>query len=87
MIPKSVLDMINDATKRAYILTALGYIKEECKKHGDNVYDENDEPITCLKCPFYTDIFMGCFFANTFYDAKIPEEWDLDFLEKKLKGE
>lgn len=86
-IPNSILNMINDATKKAYIITALGYIKEECNKHPDNEYNEDDEPITCLKCPFCTDRYEGCFFKSSFNDAKIPEEWDLDLLEKKLKGE
>lgn len=78
MMPQSILDMINDATKKAYILTALEYIQNECKSHTD----------FCKGCLF----FVGkpkqkkCFFNFT-YTGSEPDEWDLEELEKILKGE
>ena len=84
MIPKSVLDMINDVTKKAYILTALEYIKEECISHADDKADEDEIPDVCTKCPFFDGVF--CFF-NAGFDGRIPEEWDLDSLQEKLGKE
>lgn len=87
MIPKSILDMINYANEKAYILTALEYIQKECKSHSEE-YDENDFPIGCKNCPFYASDYSldSCFFSDG-YDSKIPEEWNLEELERKLKGE
>lgn len=84
-IPKSVLDMINDATKKAYILTTLEYIQKECKSHSEE-YDDNDNPISCQKCPFCMSDYGDCFFIAG-WDGKIPEEWNIDALSEKLKGE
>lgn len=78
MIPQSILDMLNDATEKATILTALEYIKNECNSHVE----------FCKGCPFYVDKNgnLSCFFNNGF-DGVTPDEWDLEKLEKILKGE
>lgn len=86
MIPKSILDMLNDITKKATILTALGYIKEECDSHPEE-YDDDDTPTTCWNCPFYSKDEDGCFFHVGVVEAKIPSEWDLEELERRLKDE
>ena len=78
MIPQSILDMINDATQKAYILATLEYIKEECKR--------NEE--FCSGCLFYTkDEMSSCFFNSLYHEGVVPEEWDIEKLEKMLKGE
>lgn len=68
------------------IIEVLEIIKRECNKHPDNEYDENDNPITCVNCPFCTDKYEGCFFKS-FNDSKIPEEWDINLLKEKLEKE
>lgn len=68
------------------IIEVLEIIKRECNGYPDNEYDENDEPTSCLKCPFFTDKYEGCFFKS-FNDAKIPEEWDISSLREKLEKE
>lgn len=86
MIPQSILDMINDATKKAYILTTLEYIKEECESHPEE-YDDDDTPTTCWNCPFYSKDEDGCFFHVGIVEAKIPQEWDLKELERRLSDD
>ena len=79
MIPKSVLDMINEATEKAHIITALEYIKKECVSNTEY----------CNKCPFYIDNsgMRTCFFNSSCYGT-VPMEWNLEKLSKKLsKGE
>lgn len=83
MIPQSILNMINDTTKKAYILTALEYIKKECEGHSEE-YDENDFPIGCKNCIFCVDDAKNCFF-NAGWDGTIPEEWDLSKLKEILE--
>lgn len=83
MIPKSVLDMLNDTTNKAYILTALELIKKECKSHSEE-YDENDFPIGCNNCIFHISDVKNCFF-NAGWDGTIPEEWNLEDLERRMK--
>lgn len=78
MIPQSILDMINEATKKAYVLTTLEYIRDECKSHAD----------FCKGCPF----FVGepkqkkCFFNFT-YTGTEPDQWDLDELKEIIEKE
>lgn len=77
MISQSILDMINDATGKAYILTALEYAQNECKSHAD----------FCKGC----FLFVGenkqkhCFFTATYFNGSTPEEWDLDELTENFK--
>ena len=79
MIPQSILDMINDATKTVYILTALEYIKEECKNNAE----------CCKGCSFYLDRGgqLYCFFSNYYHEGPLPEEWDLKELERRLQND
>lgn len=86
MIPQSIMDMINEATKTAYILTTLEYIKAECESHPEE-YDEDDTPISCWKCPFYSKDEDSCFFHVGMVEAKIPSEWDLKELERRLQND
>ena len=86
MIPHSILDMINDATKKAYILTALEYIKKECEAHSDDNADEKGIKDVCEGCPF-NGIDDWCFFQAPYFEGKTPEEWDLDKLTENLKKE
>ena len=44
--------------KKAYILTALEYIKEECKSHSDDIADEHDRANVCEGCPLIWEFFV-----------------------------
>lgn len=79
MTPQSILDMINDATQNAYILTTLEYIKAKCKSNTEY----------CKDCPFYLDMSgqLDCFFNNHYHEGTVPEEWDLKALERRLNDE
>lgn len=84
MLPQSVLNMLNDATEKAYILTTLEFIKKECESHSDSEADDDEIPDVCTGCIFAQDDGL-CFFSMKF-EGKIPEEWDIDALSEKMKG-